>query len=423
MQTKNSEFLAKGTYGCVFYPSINACSGKIETDLDSDHYITKIQKYLPNQDDEIVIGKQIQTLPLYDHYFAPVVKSCKMNIAHMDYTLVRTCATLQNELGELNATSAYVSNKIRYVGKHHIAKYLQSLKSNPQKLYSKLINTHLHLLDALQLLDSENIVHFDIKPQNVMYDEIQDIPIIIDFGLSRSITPLLSTHFSSMRNANISSISERTGNYRNHSGESVSKKFEQLMRHTFASYDTYDYWCIDIYILSNIGSTTYLKPYQLVNIGQIKALLRGFMTPNFLTILSGDEVYRFKQRVLDYFLYFIQERQTWMDVFRELIQNHAKWDNYSAAITYLYSYIKAKPNVSSPSSIKSNIREPVEIQQYLSLLKNIVIAMPDERPFAQETQKNIREIFGYSSQETEYMIANKDKDDDDDDDDLFIDDV
>jgi hypothetical protein len=59
----------------------------------------------------------------------------------------------------------------------------------------------------------------------------------------------------------------------------------------------------------------------------------------------------------------------------------------------------------------------------LSLLKNIVIAMPDERPFAQETQKNIREIFGYSSQETEYMIANKDKDDDDDDDDLFIDDV
>lgn len=423
MQTKNSKFLAKGTYGCVFYPSINACSGKIETDLDSDHYITKIQKYVPNEDEEVVIGKQIQTLPLYDHYFSPVVKSCKMNIAHMDYNLVRTCATLQNELGELNNKSAYVSNTIRYVGKHNITKYLQSLKSNPQKLYSKLINTHLHLLDALQILESENIVHFDIKPQNVMYDEIQDIPIVIDFGLSRSITPLLSAPFSSIRNANISSRSERTERYRTHSGESVSKEFEQLMRHTFASYDTYDYWCIDIYILSNIGSTTYLKPYQVVNVGQINALLRGFMTPIFLAILSGEEIYHFKQRVLDYFLHFIQERQTWMDVFRELIQNHSKWDNYSAAITYLYSYIKVKPNESSISYIKSNIREPVEIQQYLSLLKNIVIAMPDERPLAKETQKNIREIFGYYSHETEYMIANEDEDEDADYDDLFIDNI
>jgi hypothetical protein len=199
-----------------------------------------------------------------------------------------------------------------------------------------------------------------------MYDEIQDIPIIIDFGLSRSITPLLSPNFSPIRN-------------------------EKLMRNTFVSYDTYDYWCIDIYILSNIGSTTYLKPYQVVNAGQIKALLRGFVSPNFLAVLSGEEVSQFKQRVFDYFSPFIKHRQTWMNVFRVLIKNHAKWDNYSAAMTYLYSYLKTKPT-GSPMR-----RESVEMYNYFSLLKNIVIAMPDERPLPEETQKAIREIFGYTA--------------------------
>ncbi len=363
MQTKNSLFLAKGTYGCVFYPSINACSGKIENDIDSDHYITKIQMYLQDQNDEIIIGQQLQKLPLYDHYFAPVLKSCKINALKMDYKLVKSCATMQNELGELNKDSAYVSNKIRYVGKQHIANYFKQLKSNPQKLNKKIINTHLHLLDALQLLGSENIIHFDIKPQNVMYDEIQDIPIIIDFGLSRSITPLLSPNFSPIRN-------------------------EKLMRHTFVTYDTYDYWCIDIYILSNIGSTTYLKPYQAVTDGQIKALLRGFISPNFLAVLSGEEVNEFKQRVFDYFSPFIKDRQTWINVFRVLIQNYAKWDNYSAAMTYLYGYSKAKP------AIESTTTESVEMHHYFTLLKNIVTAMPDERPLPEETQRSINEIFG-----------------------------
>ena len=366
MTIKNFEFLAKGAYGCVFYPSINACSGKMETDIDSDHYITKIQMYSLNDNDEIVIGKLLQNLPLYTHYFAPVIKSCKMKISQMDYNLVKTCATMQNELGELNSKSAYVSNKIRYVGKHNIYAYFRNIKSNPHKLYKKLINTHLHLLDALQLLITENIVHFDVKPQNIMYDDIQDIPIIIDFGLSRTITPLLSANFSPNKN-------------------------EKLMRHTFVSYDTYDYWCIDIFILSNIGSTTFLKPHQPVTASDIKGLLRGFITPIFLAVLSGEEVFRFKKRIHDYFLPFIQNKQTWIDVFRILIQNYTKWDNYSTALAYLHSYNKSKPTASS--IIEIDIREPVEIQQYVGILKNIIIAMPDERPLPEETQKSIREIF------------------------------
>jgi serine/threonine protein kinase len=192
---------------------------------------------------------------------------------------------------------------------------MQSLTTNTHLLYRKIINTHLHILDAVQMLVSENIVHFDIKPQNIMYDEIQDVPIIIDFGLSHIITPLLAPNFSPL-------------------------KSEKLLRHTFVSYDTYDYWCIDIYILSNIGSKTSLKPHSVVSEGHIKAILRGFITPNFLAILSPDEVTQFKQNIKTYFSQFIEHKRTWMDVFRVLIKNYSKWDNYSLAMTYLYIYLK-----------------------------------------------------------------------------------
>ena len=58
------KFIGKGTYGCTFYPSINACNGQQEDDIDSDHYITKIQKHNPVIEDEIKIGKQIKQLEL-----------------------------------------------------------------------------------------------------------------------------------------------------------------------------------------------------------------------------------------------------------------------------------------------------------------------------------------------------------------------
>jgi len=392
MQT-NPHFLAKGTYGCVFYPSINACSGQIETDMDSDHYITKIQRYLHNQNDEIVIGKQLQELPLYDHYFAPVVKSCKIKSTRMDYNLVRSCAEMQNELGEIDHNSTFVSNKIRYVGKKDIARYAQTLTATPNKLYRKLINTHLHILDALQMLVSENIVHFDIKPQNIMQDEIQNVPIIIDFGLSRVLTPLLSPNFSPIRN-------------------------ERLMRHTFVSYDTYDYWCIDIYILSNIGSKTILKPYTEVSEGHIKAILRGFITPNFLAILSGEEVAQFKRNIVGYFSQFIAQKQTWLDVFRVLIQNYSTWDNYSVAMTYLYSYAKSRPSNKTTNGEQIS----VEFQQYLSILRDIIIAMPDSRPIPEETQTAIRGLFSTldESEPAQLPIPETHADDASDDDDVFV---
>jgi serine/threonine protein kinase len=368
MQTKTSEFLAKGTYGCVFYPSINACSGQIEDDIDSDHYITKIQRNIGQMSDEIVIGNFLQTIPLYDHYFAPIVKSCNIQTRQMDYNLVKTCSEMQNDFGEFKQEIAYMSNKIRYVGKNSISKHIHSLtRTTPQNLYRKLINTHLHILDALKILGRENIIHFDLKPQNIMYDDIQDIPIIIDFGLSRDITPIVSSTFDPMKN-------------------------EKMLHKIFMSDDTYDYWCIDIYILSNIGTSSFLKLHEKVTEGQLKTLLRGFITPILLTILSDKEIKQFKNQLMRYFSHYIKQQKTWLDVFYDLMRNYNEWDNYSLAITYSYTYLKTTSQMQSVQNLDINT-QPLEImQQYSSILKNIVMAMPDNRPTPEDTIQAIKKI-------------------------------
>ena len=45
---------------------------------------------------------------------------------------------------------------------------------------------HLHILTGLQKLIKLNnpIIHNDLKDENILIDNIYDIPIIIDFGLS-----------------------------------------------------------------------------------------------------------------------------------------------------------------------------------------------------------------------------------------------
>ena len=49
---------------------------------------------------------------------------------------------------------------------------------------NKVLQTHIYLLNALDKLNRKGIIHFDIKYDNIVYDQTLQAPIIIDFGLS-----------------------------------------------------------------------------------------------------------------------------------------------------------------------------------------------------------------------------------------------
>ena len=356
---KTPDILGNGSYGCIFYPSINVCNGKKEDDIDSDHYITKIQKHNPEISDEVALGKIIKNIHLYDHYFAPIVKHCFINTTNMDYDLVKTCTNMQNDFGEFDETRNYISNKIRYVGQNTISKYFYSMIVNPKHIYRKLINTHLHLLDAVKKLYDNNIVHFDLKSPNIMYDDIQNVPIIIDFGISKDITPLINPSFD------------------------ITNK-EYLLHKIFINDEPYLYWCIDIYILSNIGYNSYLRPNSQVRQNQFLILLDRFVSKNnFMHFISMSELTQFKENIIRYFNTYIEQQRTWEDVFRDLIQNYTTWDNYSLALCYTRLKCIIDPLDEDMDTINT----------YKYMLNRIILSMPDKRPTAEETKREILSIL------------------------------
>lgn len=335
--------IQKGSYGSIFYPSINVCNGTLENDIDSKHYITKIQK-LEDANSEIEIGNIIKTIPYYTHFFSPVESSCTINTKSISYELIKKCKIMQNELSEFEKDNTYSSSKIRYVGKHTLDEYIKTLPNDNAK-HTKIYNTHLHLLEALEKLLHHNIINFDLKGDNIMFDDIQSIPIIIDFGISNVITPLL----------------ENT---------------PPSKTHFFVDYYSYDYWCIDVFMMANIEHENQFYKQSIVTKQSLDLLLHNFKTPFFNRFLTEQEIRAFDRDYYIYFSKYTNNNQTWQELFTDLLQFYKTWDNYSLSM----SYLRICKNHMTDTNPK--------LQEYIALLKTMILSMPNKRmtPEAFRTQ-------------------------------------
>ena len=348
--------IQKGTYGSIFYPSINVCNGNIENDTDGEKYITKIQA-IHDANFEIKIGDIIKTIPYYTHFFSPIESSCVINTKSINYELIKKCKIMQNDLAEFARDNTYSSSKIRYVGKHTLDAYINTIQNKTDQC-TKIYNTHLHLLYALEKLLHHNIIHFDLKTNNIMFDDIQSIPIIIDFGISNVITPLLENTPPSPP-----------------SPPSPSKTT------FFVDYYAYDFWCIDVFMMANIEHEKHFYKHSIVTKQSLELLLHDFKTPFFNRFLSEQEIRAFDRDYYNYFSKYANNNHTWQALFDDLLQFYKSWDNYSLSMCYLY--------------ICKNHTKDVNplLQDYIALLKTTILAMPNKRMIPEEFRTKLLDIL------------------------------
>ena len=55
---------------------------------------------------------------------------------------------------------------------------------NKQFIFSSINSSYIYLLSSLEFLNSQNVVHFDLKGDNILYNLTTNNPLIIDFGIS-----------------------------------------------------------------------------------------------------------------------------------------------------------------------------------------------------------------------------------------------
>ena len=166
-----SKLLSQGGFGCVYHPGIR-CDGT----KDKKKYVSKLQINDYTAFNEVQIGKIIKTIQNYHLFFLPIIEYCKVNATELNPELINKCNTLHDQTN-------LILMKMNFMKNRSFFDYITHSQTN-DKIFSSLVDKYLFLLDSLELLNNKNIVHFDLKDENILLNQNNNNPIIIDFGIS-----------------------------------------------------------------------------------------------------------------------------------------------------------------------------------------------------------------------------------------------
>ena len=312
------KLLSRGTYGCIFKPALTCTGG-----IDKEHFITKVQKQTTLSNRELAISEKIKKIKDYNQYFAPILKTCTISVANISGDEIKKCDFMTNN-------KQIISNKLRYVGKNTLEEYIiQLLRTRPALYIETVYDSFFYLLNSIRVLFASNIVHFDMKENNIMYDEREDKPIIIDFGISFE-----------------------------------TKMVQNQLDEVFYT-EGFDYppWCFEIAMCSYIVNSN-KKMDEKIHIEKMKEKVLFFIKSNSIFgLFPENETTEYITNINHY----IENhgKLTYKEFIHELCKSMDSWDIYALAVTYIkILYI----TYTQDFLVRFNI-----------LLKDIILSAPTER--------------------------------------------
>ena len=172
------KIVGQGSYGCVYDPSIKCKTGQ-GRGID---YTDKVSKVLSktNAEDEQTEYTKIEKADPESKYYLGKPVLCDPAETALTEDIIQKCPVLYKP-----STSKLLIMKN---GGLNISTYVKSIASKPITYKPKfeifLFKMH-HMLLAVQNLLDNNLVHHDLKGQNMVYNENTGEINLIDFGLLR----------------------------------------------------------------------------------------------------------------------------------------------------------------------------------------------------------------------------------------------
>lgn len=341
-----TELLNQGGFGCVYYPGIN-CAGKSNK---SKKTITKLQREDFSSENELKIGKIITTIKDYENFFSPATGMCRVNLAKISKKIVGKCEVIKN-----HDTNNVVLMDFPYVKNINFIEILNYKKKN---VITQLFNTYSILLDAIDELNRKNIVHFDLKLENILFEETTNIPIIIDFGISLYIPDIT---------------------------------FENASNYLYVYSPDYYIWPIEVHVLSFLLNETSITLTEV----EIKKISNEYVNNNkALSYFSVDFREKYENMCNETMAKYIGMKRE--DVFEKLMSTHHTWDTYSLAIIFL--------NVISSLIELNNVNKPNEILlKFVELILLSISPDVEKRPSIREAREKFNKIFYNNENVENYM--------------------
>ena len=181
-----SELINQGGFGCIFYPGFNC---KTNFSKPNEKLVSKLQVNDFNAKNEIYVGSIIKKIPNYILCFLPVIDSCSMSLASISKDMIDKCDIIEKD------NDKYVILELPYMENISFNKLFSDNKRSTRHLFVTFIETYKYVSIAIGNLIEHDIVHLDIKEQNILYSTKYENPILIDFGLSIPIKKLSNSFF------------------------------------------------------------------------------------------------------------------------------------------------------------------------------------------------------------------------------------
>ena len=361
------QIIGQGTYGCIFRPNID-CGTKQKGNSD---FLSKIQKNDKITNNEIEIGKK---LPPKNRRFAGIIEHCPITVGEIGDKTIQKCKLTQKKTG-MNL----VSNKINYVGEYTLGKYLENkllegtdAKTQSETYIHRIINTHIYLLDSLVVLNESNVIHLDLKGNNIMIDQSKNKPVIIDFGMSYDKTLL-----------NL-------------------KNYKENVKHPFGIAEKYYIpWCIEVIMLSHISR--YLMDHKTKkiidenkerkiidekNIGILQRIVSDYVGENTIlkmSVFNKEEIELYKKKMTDWVKSMIGK--TWSEIWTVITAQSSSWDNYSVSVMYLME-LDIVGLLKSTNTTTNDF-----LNKYIAELKKLILSVPGERDVPKKSGESLKTIF------------------------------
>ena len=324
-------------------------------------YTEKIQikNELTNAEERITeVLKDHPTLHPFLNFQLPI-KTIPISISTIDKSSIKKCT--EQDIRELFAiqptNDPLIQTTYKKIG-GSLFDYLRTSIEKPQYFLQVLIDSHLHLLNSISKLQSVSINHFHLTEENILYDEINAIPVISDFRMAFTKDEL--------------------------EGDQTNE--------LFPVYDESLIWCIEIYVLSQLIEN--IAKQEIFTQEIMEVLLQQFISSYvFKNLFDENQLKEFYGRMKQFFGKYINRLH--IEVISDLKKYAPSWDTFSLSMVYLL-FINEIHGVSLPSPSSSS---PSFMEKYKTILINTILSDPDKRPSVSFLRESIENTFSNISQQ------------------------
>ena len=207
-------------------------------------------------------------------------------------------------------------------------------------LMSIAFDLYERIIDSIQLLVAYKIVHFDLKENNILVEKIQQLPYIIDFGLSIDVERLLqhkwSDKYEKPHSRDTKNLSKSRGYNTIDSNVLYSLDSSKLFKdnylwkqHFYVHAPDYFLWPLEVhlmtYLINENDTLTEESLYKICFLYISKNRAIEYMS-------SGFKKRMFEMSIATFSRFIGQPRE---EVLNELLKYWDKWDMYAINIMFL----------------------------------------------------------------------------------------